>query len=108
MWAAFTANPDLPPNSISATMAWDSKSARRRQNSTATKQPVHTQNKSITSVVIEPKSAHVADPSLQPFLNPSFDSADYLNATLPSLQTDRKSTRLNSSHLARSRMPSSA
>jgi hypothetical protein len=38
-------------------------------------------------VVIEPKSAHVADPSLQPFLIPSFDPADYLNATLPSLQS---------------------
>lgn len=68
-------------------MAWDSKSARRRQNSTVTKQPAHAQNKSITTVVIEPKSTHVADPSLQPFLNPSFDPADYLNATLPSLQT---------------------
>jgi hypothetical protein len=41
----------------------------------------------MTSLIIEPKSAHVADPSLQPFLNPSFDPADYLNATLPSLQT---------------------
>ena len=68
-------------------MAWDSKSARRRQNSSATKQPVHTQNRSINSVVIEPKSAHVADPSLQPFLALSFDPADYLNVTLPSLQT---------------------
>ena len=66
-------------------MAWDSKHARRRQNSTAPKQPV--QNRSIPSVVVEPKSAHVADPSLQPFLNPSFDPADYLNATLPALQT---------------------
>jgi hypothetical protein len=38
-------------------------------------------------MVIEPKSAHVADPSLQPFLNTSFDPAEYLNATLPPLQT---------------------
>ncbi|KAG0652630.1 hypothetical protein D0Z07_0696 [Hyphodiscus hymeniophilus] len=68
-------------------MAWDSKSVRRRQNSTASKQPANTQNRSIANVVIEPKSAHVADSSLQPFLNPSFDPADYLNATLPSLQT---------------------
>ena len=41
----------------------------------------------MASVVIEPKSAHVADPSLQPFLDPSFSPADYLNVTLPSLQT---------------------
>jgi hypothetical protein len=74
-------------SSIRAVMAWDSKSARRRQNSTASRLPVHTKNQSITSVVIEPKSAQVADPSLQPFLNPSFDPADYLNATLPSLQS---------------------
>lgn len=31
------------------------------------------------------KSAHVSDPALQPFLQPTFDPADYLNATLPSL-----------------------
>jgi hypothetical protein len=68
-------------------MAWDSKSVRRRQNSHATKQPSLTQTRSVTSVAIEPKSAHVADPSLQPFLNPSFDPAGYLNATLPPLQT---------------------
>jgi len=31
------------------------------------------------------KSQHVADNALQPFLQPSFDPADYLNTTLPSL-----------------------
>ncbi|KAJ9631928.1 hypothetical protein H2203_000329 [Taxawa tesnikishii (nom. ined.)] len=34
---------------------------------------------------VEPKSPHVADPALQPFLATKFDPADYLNATLPSL-----------------------
>ncbi len=70
-------------NIESTVMAWD---ARRRQNSTATKQPVPL-NRAAPSMVIEPKSAHVADPSLQPFLNTSFDPAEYLNATLPPLQT---------------------
>ncbi|KAK1919987.1 hypothetical protein P3342_002283 [Pyrenophora teres f. teres] len=32
-----------------------------------------------------PKSTHVADPALAPFLQEHFDPADYLNATLPSL-----------------------
>lgn len=34
---------------------------------------------------IEPKSHHVSDPNLQPFLQPDFDPADYLNTTLPPL-----------------------
>ncbi|KAH7397637.1 hypothetical protein BKA64DRAFT_43316 [Cadophora sp. MPI-SDFR-AT-0126] len=65
-------------------MAWDSKSARRRQNSTAASKALQTQSKPVP--FIEPKSAHVSDPALQPFLNPSFDPAEYLNTTLPSLQ----------------------
>lgn len=32
-----------------------------------------------------PKSTHVSDPALRPFLQPTFDPADYLNSTLPSL-----------------------
>jgi hypothetical protein len=32
-----------------------------------------------------PKSTHVSDPTLAPFLQATFDPADYLNATLPSL-----------------------
>lgn len=32
-----------------------------------------------------PRSTHVADPTLAPFLQPQFDPADYLNATLPTL-----------------------
>jgi len=33
----------------------------------------------------DPKSTHVQDEALQPFLQSQFDPADYLNATLPSL-----------------------
>ncbi|KAF1833762.1 hypothetical protein BDW02DRAFT_551945 [Decorospora gaudefroyi] len=32
-----------------------------------------------------PKSTHLADPALAPFLQPRFDPAEYLNATLPAL-----------------------
>jgi hypothetical protein len=38
-----------------------------------------------TAVRSEPKSTHVQDEALQPFLQAQFDPADYLNATLPSL-----------------------
>ncbi len=41
---------------------------------------------------ITAKSPHVADPFLQDFLDPSFDPAEYLNSTLPSLQTGRGSS----------------
>ncbi|KAF2449528.1 hypothetical protein P171DRAFT_427726 [Karstenula rhodostoma CBS 690.94] len=40
-----------------------------------------------------PTSAHVADPALVPFLQPQFDPADYLNATLPSLSLSSVSSR---------------
>ncbi|KAH9220068.1 hypothetical protein DL95DRAFT_383903 [Leptodontidium sp. 2 PMI_412] len=73
-------------------MAWDSKASRRRQNSNAASRTLQTQTQSKPVVpIIEPKSAHVADPALQPFLNPSFDPAEYLNATLPSLQSSNAS-----------------
>jgi hypothetical protein len=39
-----------------------------------------------------PKSTHVSDPSLQPFLQDSFDPAEYLNKTLPSLATTSHSS----------------
>lgn len=65
-------------------MAGDAKHTRRRQNSQAAK-PTHPQAPLV--VPIPTHSSHVADPALQPFLNPSFDPADYLNATLPSLQS---------------------
>ncbi|KAI1747838.1 hypothetical protein F4782DRAFT_395786 [Xylaria castorea] len=64
-------------------------SARRRQNSSASLAsrtlPHHTRQKS--KAHLEPKSAHVSDPFLQSFLSPTFSAADYLNSTLPSLQT---------------------
>ncbi|KAF2276714.1 uncharacterized protein EI97DRAFT_361611, partial [Westerdykella ornata] len=40
-----------------------------------------------------PKSAHVSDPTLKPFLQSTFDPADYLNATLPSLALSSVSSR---------------
>ncbi|GAB7337890.1 hypothetical protein MBLNU457_4281t1 [Dothideomycetes sp. NU457] len=42
------------------------------------------------------KSSHVADQSLQPFLQSTFDPADYLNSTLPSLAVSN--TRQEQSH----------
>ncbi|KAF2648731.1 hypothetical protein K491DRAFT_684450 [Lophiostoma macrostomum CBS 122681] len=40
-----------------------------------------------------PRSSHVADPTLQSFLQPTFDPADYLNATLPALSLSSVSSR---------------
>jgi hypothetical protein len=34
---------------------------------------------------VKSRSAHVSDPALAPFLQPQFDPAEYLNATLPAL-----------------------
>lgn len=74
-------------------MAWDSKSARRRQNSAAASSrslAIHTRQPSkaaATAVQIEPKSTHTSDPFLQDFLDPSFDPAAFINASLPSLQS---------------------
>jgi hypothetical protein len=47
----------------------------------------------ISEEATAPKSTHVADPTLQPFLKPAFDPADYLNATLPSLSLSSVSSR---------------
>jgi hypothetical protein len=65
-------------------MAWDSKSARRRYETNATTKLVH---QIVPVETIVPKSSHIADPTLQAFLTPSFDAADFLNTTLPSLAT---------------------
>jgi hypothetical protein len=46
-----------------------------------------------TDASANPKSTHVSDPTLQPFLQPTFDPADYLNATLPSLALSSTSSR---------------
>ncbi|KAI0193670.1 hypothetical protein EV127DRAFT_248158 [Xylaria flabelliformis] len=68
-------------------------SARRRQNSSASVAsrtlPYHTRQKSKAHLE-PPKSAHVSDPFLQSFLSPAFSPADYLNSTLPSLQTSAR------------------
>ncbi|KAJ9640901.1 hypothetical protein H2199_005569 [Coniosporium tulheliwenetii] len=51
---------------------------------------------------VQPRSTHVADPTLLPFIQPTFDVADYFNTTLPSLS-------LSSSAAPRaSRQPSTA
>jgi len=45
--------------------------------------------------MIKPKSTHVADPALQPFLSPSFDPAEYFNTTLPNLRSSPQSSSKN-------------
>jgi hypothetical protein len=67
-------------------MSWDAKSTRRRQSSAAS---TTSQNAAIHArqpSKIQAKSAHVADPYLQNFLDPNFDAVEYLNKTLPPLQ----------------------
>jgi len=39
------------------------------------------------SATVTARSSYVSDPSLQPFLQPTFDPASFLNLTLPSLST---------------------
>jgi len=66
---------------------------RRRQNSSVSSSrnlPHHFRQKS--KAPLEPKSAHVSDPFLQSFLSPSFSPAEYLNSTLPPLQTSSRSS----------------
>lgn len=47
-----------------------------------------------------PKSSHVSDPALAPFLQSQFDPAEYLNATLPSLSFSGRPARGTSASLA--------
>lgn len=47
-----------------------------------------------------PKSSHVADPALAPFLQSSFDPAEYLNGTLPSLSLSGRPAKGTSASLA--------
>jgi hypothetical protein len=47
----------------------------------------------ITEDSTAPRSSHVSDPTLQAFLQPTFDPADYLNTTLPSLSLSSVSSR---------------
>ncbi|KAF2116220.1 hypothetical protein BDV96DRAFT_573592 [Lophiotrema nucula] len=46
-----------------------------------------------TDASVEPRSTHVSDSALRPFLRPTFDPTDYLNATLPSLSLSSVSSR---------------
>ncbi|KAK4101504.1 hypothetical protein N658DRAFT_496372 [Parathielavia hyrcaniae] len=74
-------------------MAWNSKPSRPRQSSAAsgTRSIVmHARQQSKRAV--QPQSQDVADPFLHDFLNPSFDAASYLNATLPPLQTSTRTS----------------
>ncbi|KAI1205089.1 uncharacterized protein F4807DRAFT_444527 [Annulohypoxylon truncatum] len=75
-------------------MSWDSKSVtRRRQNSSLSSSkalPHHTRQ--LSKQPTQPRSHHVTDPSLESFLSPSFNAAEYLNASLPPLQTSSRST----------------
>jgi hypothetical protein len=47
-----------------------------------------------------PKSSHVSDPALAPFLQASFDPAEYLNATLPLLSLSGRPVKSTSASLA--------
>ncbi|KAJ6439648.1 37s ribosomal protein s5 protein [Purpureocillium lavendulum] len=64
-------------------MASDPKQGRRRATSSASQRNGH--SSSSAAKAIEPTSSHTADEFLRDFLNPSFDPAAYLNATLPPL-----------------------
>ncbi|KAI1339908.1 hypothetical protein F5Y15DRAFT_58651 [Xylariaceae sp. FL0016] len=69
-------------------MSWDSKSTvRRRQNSSISSRAIPHHIRQQSKQPVQPKSQHVADPFLQSFLAPQFDPAEYLNASLPPLQT---------------------
>ncbi|KAI0385648.1 hypothetical protein F5Y04DRAFT_189534 [Hypomontagnella monticulosa] len=75
-------------------MSWDSKpTGRRRQNSSVSSSralPHHIKQQSKQPP--QPRSPHVTDPFLQSFLAPSFDPAEYLNASLPPLQNPASSS----------------
>ncbi|RDL41265.1 Uncharacterized protein BP5553_01244 [Venustampulla echinocandica] len=86
-------------------MAWDSKSSRRRQSNAATKSTSTQPMKSSPTLIFEPKSTHVADPALQPFLNPAFDAAEYLNMALPSLQPQTTNATNSQSAAAKGSVP---
>lgn len=42
---------------------------------------------------VEPQTPHVSDSSIEPFVQPDFDPADYLNSTLPALSTSSTTAR---------------
>lgn len=65
-------------------MAPNTQKSRQRASSILTTRDALAKGASTTRV--EPKSTHTIDDSLQPFLQPTFDVATYLNSTLPSLE----------------------
>ena len=66
-------------------MASELKQARRRTNSSASASLRNGHTRKQSRQAVQPKSSHTADESLQDFLNPSFDPAVFLNASLPPL-----------------------
>lgn len=42
---------------------------------------------------VQPKSSHLSDPSLLPFIQPGFDPADHLNSVLPALSFNSSQTK---------------
>lgn len=76
-------------------MAWDSEFARQRQSNITSPQRVESLGQQLATETYTPKSIHVADPSLNPFIAPSFNAADYLNATLPPLKARTSTQRVS-------------
>lgn len=71
-------------------MAWDSKTRNRGSSSVsgASRGALPLHPKQAKQTTIQPNSAHVADPFLEDFLDPSsFDPVAYLNSVLPPLQS---------------------
>ncbi|KLU81682.1 hypothetical protein MAPG_00767 [Magnaporthiopsis poae ATCC 64411] len=72
-------------------MAWDSKTRNRGSSSVsgAARGALPLHPKQAKQTTIQPNSAHVADPFLEDFLDPSsFDPVAYLNSVLPPLQSN--------------------
>lgn len=70
-------------------MSSDQKPARRRAASSASGSLRSGHSRRKSRAVMLPKSTHTADEFLQDFLDPGFDPASFLNATLPPLQQNR-------------------
>ncbi|KAK5998084.1 hypothetical protein PT974_00456 [Cladobotryum mycophilum] len=66
-------------------MASDLKQGRRRAPSNAAPPPQNGSGRRQSKQGFTPKSTHTSDDFLRDFLNPAFDPASYLNATLPPL-----------------------
>ncbi|KAH6900129.1 hypothetical protein B0T10DRAFT_469713 [Thelonectria olida] len=77
-------------------MASDLKSGRRRAASSASQGFRNGHSRRKSKAVLVPKSTHTSDEFLQDFLDPSFDPAQFLNATLPPLQHRSTAGRLGS------------